>query len=89
MESSDSEDQERTRVSETDVDIAEEENLPYRSTGLREELSGTGGQSKGPGQDYSLVDPTLLREKPDGHPLAPSTTADDDALQLVRDIFFT
>ncbi|XP_062318309.1 uncharacterized protein LOC134021460 isoform X2 [Osmerus eperlanus] len=90
MESSDSEVQERTRASETDIDIVEEKTLPYPSTSLPEELPGTGGQSKGPGEDYrSLVDPRLEREKPEGHSLALSTAADDDGLQLVRDIFFT
>ncbi|XP_073328022.1 uncharacterized protein [Pagrus major] len=87
--SSDSGDaQDATCISETDLDITEVETLPYtRSLQHR----GPEGQRSGPVQDHgNLMKVELEAEKKQEHSQLPADAAEeDDALRLVREIFFT
>ncbi|CAB1319930.1 unnamed protein product [Coregonus sp. 'balchen'] len=96
--SSDSDAQERTYVSETDLDVAEEETLLYaqnNNTHNNNTEQGPEGQSSGPGRGHGHDDadgPGDLAQDVEGaedHSRSQSPTADDDALRLVREIFFT
>ncbi|XP_069385050.1 uncharacterized protein [Paralichthys olivaceus] len=83
-ESSDCPDaQEVTYISETDLDITEVETLPYtKGQGLRGQRSGP---VQGPG---GLLNPELDPDRPVERSQTPAD-AEDDGLQLVREIFFT
>lgn len=87
--SSDSgDDLEATYVSESDLDITEVETLPY--TGSLQH-QGPEGQRSGPVQDRGgLVEAELEAEKEHERSQLPADAAEeDDALRLVREIFFT
>lgn len=84
--SSDSNAQERTYVSETDVGIAEVETIPYIPTKSTENQQPE-GQSSG-GHSGPVVHGQEAGRTED-HSEATSTTAADDALRLVREIFFS
>lgn len=95
-ESSDSDAQERTYVSETDIDVAEEDTLLYaqnNNTHNNNIEQGPEGQSSGPGHGHYDADgPGDLAQDVEGaedHSRSQSPTADDDSLRLVREIFFT
>ncbi|KAM4618784.1 uncharacterized protein ACJ7VT_008086 [Polymixia lowei] len=86
-ESSNSDGQERTCVSETDLDIAEMETVPYTSSPQHQQ---TEGQVSRVARDHrGLVDAGLEAEKILEHSQTPAAANEDDAFQLVRDIFFT
>ncbi|XP_071012932.1 uncharacterized protein [Oncorhynchus clarkii lewisi] len=92
-ESSDSDAQERTYVSETDIDVAEEDTLLYaqnNNTHNNNTEQGPEGQSSGPGHDDADGPGDLAQDVgAEDHSRSQSPTADDDALRLVREIFFT
>ncbi|XP_038858648.1 uncharacterized protein si:ch211-127m7.2 [Salvelinus namaycush] len=93
-ESSDSDAQERTYVSETDIDIAEEDTLLYaqnNNTHNNNTEQGPEGQSSGPGHGHDDADGhgDLAQGVEGAEDRSQSPTADDDALRLVREIFFT
>ncbi|XP_070828728.1 uncharacterized protein [Chaetodon trifascialis] len=74
--------QETTYVSETDVDMTEVEKVPYTRSPQHQ---GPGGQRSEPVQDHGGVmnvglEPEKKQER---------AAEDDDALRLVREIFFT
>ncbi|XP_068459588.1 uncharacterized protein si:ch211-127m7.2 [Clinocottus analis] len=76
---------ETTYVSETDTDITEVETLPYTDN---LQHPGPEGQRSGPGRDRGgLVSIGLEAEEKEEHSQSPAE--EDDALRLVRDIFFT
>ncbi|XP_039989221.1 uncharacterized protein si:ch211-127m7.2 [Xiphias gladius] len=78
-ESSDCSDaQETTYVSETDLDITEAETVPYAE---KQQRQGPEGQRSGPTE--------LEAEKREECSQTLSDAAEDDALRLVREIFFT
>lgn len=80
--------QETTYISETDLDITEVETVANtRSL----ECQGPGGQRSEPVQGHSgVMDVELEAEKKREHLHMPAGTAEeDDALRLVREIFFT
>lgn len=71
-------------VSETDLDITEVETVPYTSS----QRQGTEDQRSEAVQDHSrLMNVRQKTEKDEVH--VPEASDEDDALQLVRDIFFT
>lgn len=74
--------QETTYVSETDVDMTEVEKVPYTRSPQRQ---GPGGQRSEPVQDHGgIMNAGLEPEKKQER-----AAEDDDALRLVREIFFT
>ncbi|GAA6228999.1 uncharacterized protein si:ch211-127m7.2 [Lates japonicus] len=81
-------DQEMTYVSETDLDITEVETVPYTRS---QQHQGPESQGSGPAQDHSgpmNVEPEA--EKREERSQMPADAAEeDDALRLVREIFFT
>ncbi|XP_035859217.1 uncharacterized protein si:ch211-127m7.2 isoform X1 [Sander lucioperca] len=79
---------EKTYVSETDLDITEVETLPYTKSPQHQ---GPGGQESGPVQDRGgLVNVGLEAEEKEEHSQMPTEAAEeDDAMRLVREIFFT
>ncbi|XP_040893329.1 uncharacterized protein si:ch211-127m7.2 [Toxotes jaculatrix] len=79
---------EMTYVSETDLDITEMETVPYTKSQQQQEPEG---QRSGPVQDHSgLLNAELEAEKREKHLQVPADAAEeDDALRLVREIFFT
>jgi hypothetical protein len=86
-QSSDSDAQERTYVSETDIDVAED-TLLYAQNNNTEQ--GPEGQCSGPGHDDADSPGDLAQDVgAEDHSRSQSPTADDDALRLVREIFFT
>lgn len=88
-ESSDGDDAlETTYVSETDLDITEVETLPYTKSPQHQ---GPESQRSGPVQDHSGVTKGQLEaEKREERPqIIADAAEDDDALRLVREIFFT
>ncbi|KAL7403054.1 hypothetical protein ABVT39_023645 [Epinephelus coioides] len=90
-ESSDfGDDLDMTYVSETDLDITEVETLPYTTSPQTE---GPEGQRSGPVQDgRGLVNVGLEAEEKKERsqmPTEATEAAEDDALRLVREIFFT
>ncbi|XP_078024093.1 uncharacterized protein LOC144463471 isoform X2 [Epinephelus lanceolatus] len=90
-ESSDfGDDLDMTYVSETDLDIAEVETLPYTTSPQTE---GPQGQRSGPVQDgRGLVNVGLEAEEKKERsqmPTEATEAAEDDSLRLVREIFFT
>lgn len=78
---------ETTYVSETDLDITEVETLTYNIP----QHQGPESQRSGPVQDHSAV--TKDEQETEKREECPQTEADavekDDALRLVREIFFT
>lgn len=87
-ESSDcGDDQESTYVSETDLDMTEVQTVPYTEIPQHQRSEG---QSSGLAQDHSsLVSAGLQAEKREAHSQKPEDAVEDDALRLVREIFFT
>ncbi|XP_054475794.1 uncharacterized protein si:ch211-127m7.2 [Anoplopoma fimbria] len=88
-ESSDCDDAlETTYVSETDVDITEVETVAYTNSPQHQ---GPKGQRSGPEQgNGGLVNIGLGAEEKEEHSQTPVKAAEeDDALRLVREIFFT
>ncbi|XP_071357378.1 uncharacterized protein [Trachinotus anak] len=90
-ESSDCSDaQEMTYVSETDLDITEVETVPYTES---QQHRGLEAQRSGPVQNHSgVINVELEAEKREERSQMPSDAGeeeDDDALRLVREIFFT
>lgn len=88
-ESSDCSDaQETAYVSETDLDITESETVPYTGS---PQCQGPEGQRSGPVQDHgSLRNVGLEAERKVEHSQVPADAGEeDDALQLVREIFFS
>ncbi|XP_049929111.1 uncharacterized protein si:ch211-127m7.2 isoform X2 [Epinephelus moara] len=87
-ESSDfGDDLDMTYVSETDLDITEVETLPYTTSPQTE---GPKGQRSGPVQDgRGLVNVGLEAEEKRERSQMPTEAAEDDALRLVQEIFFT
>ena len=81
-------DQEATYVSESDLDITEVETLPYTTSPQHQ---GPEGQRSGPVQDHGrLMKAELEAEKKHERSQLPADAAEeDDALRLVREIFFT
>ncbi|XP_071767600.1 uncharacterized protein LOC139921293 [Centroberyx gerrardi] len=80
----DSDAQETTYVSESDLDIAEVETVPYTGGPPHQRAEG---QRSGPAQDHSAVVNAVKTEE---RSQTPADTADeDDAFRLVREIFFT
>lgn len=81
-------DQEATYVSESDLDITEVETLPYTRSPQNQ---GPEGQRSGPVQGHgSLMKAELEAEKKHERSQLPADAAEeDDALRLVREIFFT
>ncbi|KAF1386617.1 hypothetical protein PFLUV_G00096720 [Perca fluviatilis] len=79
---------EKTYVSETDLDITEVETVPYAKSPQHQ---GPGGQRSGPVQDRGgLVNVGLDAEEKEEHSQMPAEAAEeDDAMRLVREIFFT
>ncbi|XP_070764109.1 uncharacterized protein [Enoplosus armatus] len=78
-----------TYVSETDLDITEVETVPFTKS---PQSQGPEGQRPGPVQDHGgLMNVGLEAEKKEEHSQMPADAAeeDDDALRLVREIFFT
>ncbi|XP_022069404.2 cell cycle regulator of non-homologous end joining [Acanthochromis polyacanthus] len=76
-ESSDGgDDPDMTYVSETDLDITEVEMVPYTTS---PQHPGSTGQRSEPVQDHTDLDAEKRKEQPQ----------EDDALRLVREIFFT
>lgn len=77
--------QEATYVSETDLDITEVQTVPYTDIPQHQ---GSEGQRSEPVQDHgSLVSAGLQVERREAHSQMPED--EDDALRLVREIFFT
>lgn len=88
-ESSDCSDaQETVYVSETDLDITELETVQYTESAERQ---GPEGQRSGPVQDHSVLrNVGLEAERKVEHSQVPADAGEkDDALQLVREIFFS
>lgn len=94
-ESSDcSEAQEATYISETDLDVTEVETLPYTNS---QRFQGPEEQRSGPVQNHSgAVISELEGDKKEEHSQtitgakeAEEEEDDDEALRLVREIFFT
>ncbi|XP_037624475.1 uncharacterized protein si:ch211-127m7.2 [Sebastes umbrosus] len=80
---------ESTYVSETDLDITEVETVPYTKSPQHQVPEG---QRSGPIRDHGgLVNGGLEAEEKEEHSQMPAEAAeeDDDALRLVREIFFT
>lgn len=77
-----------TYVSETDLDITEVETVPYTRSPQHE---GSEGQRSGSVQDHhSVMSVEMETERRQEHPqVKADTVEDDDALRLVREIFFT
>lgn len=77
-----------TYVSETDLDITEVETVPYTKSPQRQ---GPEGRRSGPDQDHGgPMNVGLEAEKKEEHSQMPAEAAEeDDALRLVREIFFT
>ncbi|KAM7414428.1 hypothetical protein PAMA_019311 [Pampus argenteus] len=79
--------QESMYVSETDLDITEVQTVPYTEIPQHQ---GSQGQRSEPVQDHSsLVNAGQQTEKRETHLQMPEDAVEDDALRLVRDIFFT
>ncbi|XP_056243454.1 uncharacterized protein si:ch211-127m7.2 [Seriola aureovittata] len=79
--------QDATYVSETDLDITEVETVPYTES---QRHQGPEGQRSGSVQNHSgLKNIELVVEKRGECLQPPADTGDDDALRLVREIFFT
>ncbi|KAM7396599.1 hypothetical protein PAMP_019632 [Pampus punctatissimus] len=79
--------QESMYVSETDLDITEVQTVPYTEIPQHQ---GSQGQRSEPVQEHSsLVNVGLQAEKRETHSQMPEDAVEDDALRLVREIFFT
>lgn len=84
--------QDMTYVSETDLDITEVETVPYAKSPQRQ---GPEGQRSGPDRDHGgPMNVGKEAEKKEEHSqvpaeAAPAAAEEDDALRLVREIFFT
>ncbi|XP_070687264.1 cell cycle regulator of non-homologous end joining [Pempheris klunzingeri] len=80
--------QETTYVSETDLDITEVGTVPYTKSPQQQ---GPEAQGSGPARDRgSLGNVELEAEMKEEHSQTPADAAkEDDAFQLVREIFFT
>lgn len=82
-----SEDLDATYVSETDLDIAERETVPYTES---QQHAGSKGQRSESDLDRGQIsNPNMEREKEKEQSQTPCTPEDDDSLRLVREIFFT
>lgn len=79
----DSDAQDMTYVSETDLDITEVETVPYTS----EPDQQSEGQRSGPAQDPRSVLNTVLEAEKSEEP-SQMPAEEDDAFRLVREIFF-
>lgn len=86
MESSECSDAQDTYVSETDLDLTELETVPYTKSPQHQEPEG---QGSGPVQDHGRLRKVGLKADRRGEGSQKAAGEEDDALQLVREIFFT
>ncbi|KAG7217436.1 hypothetical protein INR49_021603 [Caranx melampygus] len=84
-----SEAQEETYISETDLDVTEVETLPYTNSQRFQEPEA---QRSGPVQDHSgavISEPAADKKEERSQTITDAKEEEDDALRLVREIFFT
>ncbi|CAN9499228.1 unnamed protein product [Ophioblennius macclurei] len=81
-----SEDLDETCVSETDLDITEQETLPYAESGHH---AGSKGRGSEPDQDRGQLTNLETEKIKEQSQTSAGAAEDDDAIRLVREIFFT